>query len=67
MLKPCAYEHCGKRRRHWEDPNTERGTQTFEVPDEHPGPAYCSIECAIYAGAISVSKGPGTTALPEIE
>lgn len=54
----CSYEHCGKRRRHWEDPFSERGQQSFEVPDSQDGPWYCSIECAVYAGAIKKNLAP---------
>lgn len=50
-LIPCNYEHCGRRRRHHDDPYTERGTQMIQVPDDFVGDvAYCSIECAAYAG-----------------
>jgi hypothetical protein len=51
---PCSYADCGKRRIHWCEPETERGTQTVNVPIDYHGPAYCSIECACYAGAAEV-------------
>ena len=62
---PCRYKDCGTRRRHWEDPYTERGTQYIEFPDdqEFPPYVYCSIECAILDGAISVNKDPGSTVI----
>ncbi len=50
---PCSYEQCGGRRRSWWD-FTPRKTRMIEVPDDHEGPAYCSIECAVYAGAMTV-------------
>ena len=63
-MVPCKYEKCGQRRRHWCDPYTERGTQQVEVPDDQEGPIYCSLECAMLDGAISMSKRPGSTVIP---
>jgi hypothetical protein len=54
-MVPCGYVDCGARRKHWEDPFTPRGKQMVEVPEDHTGPVYCSIECACYAGAMSVN------------
>jgi hypothetical protein len=51
----CSYEKCGVRRRHFEEPFTERGTQTISVPDDHKGPMFCSFECAIYAGGMTLT------------
>jgi hypothetical protein len=56
--RPCKYADCGKRRRHFEDPYTERGTQYIDPPY-----IYCSLECALLDGAISMSKSPGSTAI----
>ena len=58
---PCKYKDCGLRRRHWCDPYTDRGTQHVEVPVEQDSSVYCSMECAILDGAISVSDRPGST------
>jgi hypothetical protein len=55
MKLPCTYVDCGMRRRHFEDPFTLRGTQNVEVPDDWSGPVYCSIECAVMDGAMSVN------------
>lgn len=60
---PCRYKDCGLRRRHWCDPYTDRGIQHIEVPDDHEGPIYCSLECAILDGAISISDRPGSTVI----
>jgi hypothetical protein len=49
----CAYEGCSNRRIHFES-DKKRPQQTVEVPDDFEGKAYCSIECACYAGAYSV-------------
>jgi hypothetical protein len=59
MKRPCSYSDCGSRRVHHERPDIPRGTQMIEVPDDHPAdkPFYCSIECACYDGAFSVTKG----------
>lgn len=55
----CDYKDCGSRRVHYERPDIQRGTQTIEVPDDFPDEkkAFCSIECACYAGYYSVTKG----------
>lgn len=29
----------------------------IEVPDDYEGRAYCSFECAVYAGAYSMKDG----------
>lgn len=56
MKKLCTAPGCESRRRHHED-DAPRGPQYVEVPDEYPQdqPAYCSIECAIYAGALKAT------------
>lgn len=52
---PCANtKECPQRRIHFEEPDTPRGTQYIEVPDDYKGPAYCSITCAVLAGAIKL-------------
>jgi len=61
MKRPCCFERCGERRIHHERPHEPRGTQYFEVPDDYPidKPVYCSLTCAISAGAISLKyEGP---------
>ena len=52
----CSYEHCGTRRLSWSSPYTPRGTQKIQVADEHKGPMFCSFECAIYAGVMTVNE-----------
>ena len=44
----CVSPSCAGRRVHFEQPDVARGEQTFWVPATHPGPFFCSIECAIY-------------------
>ena len=51
---PCSYKNCGDRRRHWCDPDTPRGQQMVSVEDDYTGPVYCSITCAVMAGAITL-------------
>ncbi len=60
MKHPCSYSNCGGRRIHHEMPDEPRGTQMVEVPDDHPidKPAYCSITCAVSAGAMSLKAEP---------
>lgn len=47
----CNYDRCGC---HRENPARER----VEVPDGHEGPAYCSITCAVLAGALKLRAAP---------
>jgi hypothetical protein len=51
----CDYKDCGLRRINWGEPDTQRGTQSFEVPDEAKGPFYCSISCACMDGFMCVN------------
>lgn len=44
----CDGPHCAERRIHHERPDTPRGIQRVEVPQNHTGPAFCSIECSMY-------------------
>lgn len=49
----CAGVGCAERRRHHEDPDTPRGPQYVDVPDDFEGErAFCSLTCAATAGAI---------------
>ena len=52
----CSYLGCSGRRVHHEHPNIPRPHQEFDVPNEHPGPWYCSIECWVYAKAEKEQK-----------
>jgi hypothetical protein len=45
---PCAGPGCADRRVHFERPDTPRGIQMVEVPDDHEGLAFCSITCSLY-------------------
>ena len=54
-MLPCAFKDCGERRIHWCDPYTKRGTQHVEVKDDYEGKVYCSFECAIYDGAMTIN------------
>jgi hypothetical protein len=49
----CVAYGCQQQRRHHEDPETERGPQFVEVPDDYPAdrPVYCSMTCAMLSGA----------------
>lgn len=53
---PCLVPGCKERRRHHKDPDTPRGVQYVEVPDDWPDdrPAFCSMTCAIRGGYTSV-------------
>jgi hypothetical protein len=53
---PCKYEKCGGRRVHWQDPETPRGRVMLKVDDDVEF-QYCSVNCACYDGAFSVTKG----------
>ena len=53
MRVPCSYKKCGNRRKHWMLP-FKRGKQYVNVPDDFHGKAYCSMECALLDGAMSV-------------
>ena len=44
----CASTSCPSRRVHHERPDIPRGEQWFWVPEETPGPCYCSVECSVY-------------------
>ncbi len=43
----CNGPHCTSRRVHHERPDTPRGVQYVEVPEDYSGPAFCSISCQI--------------------
>ena len=53
---PCKYEGCKDRRVHHEYPDTPRGVQYVEVPDDRTekDPVFCSMTCAIMDGWMSV-------------
>lgn len=60
----CPAPGCQGRRKHWCDPDTPRGCQMVEVPDDWPEgkPAYCSMTCAIASGFMTleyVKEGTG--------
>lgn len=51
----CSGPGCADHRRHWYDPDTPRGVQMVEVPDDFKGDkAYCSLTCAILDGAMKL-------------
>lgn len=57
IWKPCSYSGCRSRRTHFESEEM-RLHQLVEVGDDFAGERqYCSLECAIYDGAYSVTKG----------
>lgn len=49
---PCSGPYCAERRIHYERQDTPRGVQMVEVPDDYAGRAFCSITCAMLAGAL---------------
>jgi len=57
----CSYKNCGSLHRHheWTDDTPDPPTATCEVQEDYPDdkPIYCSITCACYDGAYSVTKG----------
>lgn len=57
MKIPCSGPGCSERRIHWCEPNTPRGIQLVEVPEDYTGKAYCSMTCAILDGAVKLN-GP---------
>lgn len=57
MKVPCAYEGCGLRRAHWEQPEDQRQHRMIEVEDGFSGRAYCSIECMTYDIALAKRGG----------
>lgn len=58
MKRACSYIDCGSRRRHHEDQDTPRGTQTVEVPDDYPADrqVWCSLTCAAMGGSIQLNE-----------
>jgi hypothetical protein len=52
--RECKAYGCSVQRRHHEDPETERGPQFVEVPDDYPDdrPVYCSMTCAMLDGKL---------------
>jgi hypothetical protein len=49
---PCKAYGCAERRIHWCEPDTPRGTQFVEVPEDWPDdrPVFCSLTCAMLGG-----------------
>jgi hypothetical protein len=55
----CPAPGCQEYRRHHEDQDTPRGPQHISVPEDwtpDKGLAWCSMTCAMYAGAMSASN-----------
>jgi hypothetical protein len=52
----CQGPGCSGRRAHFARPDTPRNVRMIEVPQDFSGRAFCSIECACYAGAYSVKR-----------
>jgi hypothetical protein len=48
----CNYFGCANRKRNLNS-DKNRTAQDVETPDDFDGPAYCSVECAVYDGAIT--------------
>jgi hypothetical protein len=56
MRVECSGPGCGDRRAHRERPFEPRDVRFVEVPEDFVGKAYCSIECAAYAGVHLTKK-----------
>jgi len=52
----CSGPRCANRRIHHERPDTPRGIQHVEVPQDHEAPAFCSIECMMYYQGVQREK-----------
>ena len=44
----CSGPGCENKRVHHERPDTPRGPQYLDVPEDYYGKAFCSIECQMY-------------------
>jgi len=44
----CSYPGCSNRRSHYQDLKMTRPHRWLEVPNDHEGYAYCSLECQAY-------------------
>ncbi len=53
----CGYDKCWTRRPHHERPDETREHRLCEVAEDYTGKAFCSIECACYAGYFHVQRG----------
>lgn len=60
---PCKSPGCAEKRAHHERWAEPRGVQYVQVPDDWPDekPVFCSMECAIYAGAFRPYPKPEVT------
>jgi hypothetical protein len=56
MLIACPAPGCAEYRRHHEDPDTPRGPQMVEMPDDLSHPVFCSLTCAAYAGYYNIRE-----------
>lgn len=54
MKVQCPGPGCADRRSHHDDPYTPRGLEMLDVPDDRTEPYFCSIECGVYAGVLSL-------------
>lgn len=63
----CPAPGCQGYRKHWCDPDTSRGPQIVEVPDDWPEgkPAFCSMTCALYAGYMTLEYVSEENACPQ--
>ena len=63
----CQAPGCQSRRKHWSDPDSSRGPQMVEVPDDWPSgrPAFCSMTCALLAGYMTLEYVTEETACPK--
>jgi hypothetical protein len=57
--RACSYLECGKRRKHHENQDEERGTRMVEVLNSVPedAPCYCSYTCALMDGGMDLKTG----------
>lgn len=51
---PCSGPGCANQRIHWCRPDEPRGIRYIEVDEDYEGQAFCSLTCALLAGAIKI-------------
>ena len=63
----CPSRGCQDRRQNWSNPDTPRGPQMVEVPDDwaEGKPAYCSMTCALIAGFMTLEYVRDEDACPK--
>ena len=71
IKKQCSYRYCHVRRKHWQEPDTTRGHQYVDVPEDYiREDAYCSITCMMIEEGIrtrnrNAQLGDGLSAIKQ--